>query len=234
MSILSAMQSAAIRLMGESPAVFFTSSEKFESEIVDLVNEVAADIVAYHDWQGLIKVNVMNGDGVTETFPLPIDYDRQLLYSVVQDINHWMWGYTHVSDINSFLAQRYMTFGTNPGLWTIYDNSMHFLPAPSTGNNATYPYISLNYARGSDNNAKPAFTADMDEFIIRGGERLLTLGLIWRWRQNKKLDYTGDEEEFVRVIEQLAARDKGSNVFRQYSASNFRSAPVAYPFPLGK
>lgn len=233
MSILSAMQSAAIRLVGQSPSVFFNSSELFELEIADLINEVATDICKHHDWQALIKINVMSGDGVTEVFPLPTDYDRQLLYTTVQDVNHWMWGYTHVSDINSFLSQRYMTFGTNPGIWIIYDNQMHFLPAPSPGNNATYPYISLNYAKTSDGMAAKSFTQDTDEFMIRGGDRLLTLGLIWRWRENKKLDYTGDQEAFKMALEQLAARDKGSNVFRQYSASNLRGAPVAYPFPLG-
>lgn len=234
MTILSAMQSAAIRLVSEKPAVFFTASDVFEMEIVDLINEVAADIRAHHDWQALTKIDVLNGDGVTEVFPLPADYDRQLLYSVVQDINHWMWGYTHISDLNTFLAQRYMSFGTNPGIWTIYDNSMHFIPAPSMGNNATYPYISNNYALDANNSLKNEFTADTDNFVIRGGERLLTLGLIWRWRENKKLDYTGDQEAFTMALEQLAARDKGSNVFRQYSASNFRNTPVAYPFPLGQ
>lgn len=233
MTILSAMQSASIRLKGEKPAVFFTSSDTFELEIVDLINEVAADICKYHDWQGLTKIASFNGDGKTEVFPFPADYDRQLLYSVVQDINHWMWGYTHVTDLNTFLAQRYMTFGTNPGIWTIYDNSMHFIPAPSNGNNATYPYISLNYSSDASNVKKPSFDADTDDFVIRGGERLLTLGLIWRWRENKKLDYTGDQEAFTMALEQLAARDKGSSVFRQYSASNFRNVPVSYPFPLG-
>jgi hypothetical protein len=234
MSILPAMQSAALRLVGQKPAVFFTSSDQFELEIVDLLQDVANDICKYHDWQALTKINVMNGDGTTKEFPLPDDYDRQLLYTVVQDINHWMWGYTHVSDINTFLAQQYMSFGTNPGIWTIYQNKMHFIPAPSQGNNATFPYISLNYAIDSNNAGKPEFTSDTDEFIIRGGNELLKLGIIWRWRENKKLDYTGDQEAFTMALEQLAARDKGSNVFRQYSASNFRNTPVSYPFPLGQ
>ena len=233
MSVLAAMQSAAIRLVGYRPPVFFASSEQFDLELTDLVNEVAADIVAYHDWQALTKINMIIGDGVTEEFPLPADYSRQLLYTVIQDLGTWLWGYTHVTDINTFLSQELMTFGTNPGLWTLYDEKLHFIPPPPLGRNASFPYISVNYARAQDGTPKSSFSADTDEFIIRGGERLLTLGLIWKWRENKKLDYTGDQENFTLALEQLAARDKGSSVYRQYSASNFKNVPVAYPFPLG-
>jgi hypothetical protein len=41
MSVLAAMQSAAIKLIGQKPQVFFTSSDVFEMEIVDILNEVA-------------------------------------------------------------------------------------------------------------------------------------------------------------------------------------------------
>lgn len=231
--IKDAMQKAAVRLFGRKPQVFFGSSEQFELELADLVNEVAVEICKYHDWQALTKVHSIQGDGVTNEFSLPVDYDRQLLYTVLQDLDHWLWGYTHVSDINTFLSMEYLTFGTNPGLWTMYDNKLHFIPAPQDQNNATFPYISLNYAVSENGQRKKEFTDDSDEFIIRGGERLLTLGLIWKWRENKKVDYTGDQENFTLAIDQLAARDKGSNVYRQYSASNFRGVRTSYPFKLG-
>ncbi|WP_210243966.1 hypothetical protein, partial [Brucella melitensis] len=92
MSILSAMQSATIRLVGQKPAVFFTSSDQLELEIVDLVNEVARDICRYADWQALTKVYNVPTDGVTEIFDLPEDYDRQLLVTDIQDLNNWVWG----------------------------------------------------------------------------------------------------------------------------------------------
>lgn len=233
MTILQAMQSAAIRLVGYRPSVFFSSQQKFEQEIVDLINVVATDICKYHDWQALTKINTMTGDGVTEEFDLPSDYDRQLLYSEVQDNTNWLWGYTHVSDINTFISQRYLSFATNPGIWIIYGNKMNFLPAPQSGSQAVYPYVSLNYGVNSGSQAIPSFSSDDDNFVIRGGEQLLTLGLIWRWRENKKLDATGDYESFKLALEQLAARDKGSNVFRQYSVPRLGNVSVAYPFPLG-
>lgn len=233
MSILSAMQSATIRLVGQKPAVFFTSSDQLELEIVDLVNEVAKDICRSADWQGLTKVYNVPTDGVTEVFDLPDDYDRQLLVTNIQDLNNWVWGYEHISNLNDFLYRRARNFELTPGAWTIYQNKIHFFPAPAVTNSATYPYVSNNYALDSNNAGKAEFTADTDDFIIKGGNDLLTLGLIWRWRENKKLDYTGDQEAFTMALDQIAAKDKGTNVYRARSRSRRLNTYLAWPFELG-
>jgi hypothetical protein len=235
MTILSAMQSAAVRLVGYRPSVFFTSSEQFELEISDLVNEVAQDICKYSDWQALTKVHNIPTDGVTDVFPMPDDYDRQLLVTDVQDLNNWIWGYHHTTNFNDFLFEKARNLFVVPGTWTIYQNSFHFTPPPASGNSATFPYVSLNYAINQAGNPMPEFAADTDEFIIRGAERLLTLGLVWRWRENKKLDYTGDQEAFMMLIDQLAAKDKGSNVQRSRSRTltGRLDTRAAWPFTLG-
>jgi len=233
MSVLRAMQSAAIRLVGYKPSVFFASSEQFEQEIVDLANEVARDICEYHDWQALTKIETLTGDGVQEVFPLPTDYSRQLLDSDIQDLQNWVWGYQHMTNINDFIFLRARGFGIVPGAWILYNDELNFYPAPETGNSASYPYVSKNYARGASGNLKEEFTEDTDEFIIRKGEDLLTLGLVWRWRENKKLDYTGDQEAFTMKLEEMASRDKGSSIIRHGRRLRGLNTAWAYPFSLG-
>src|SRR3546814_15057457 len=78
MAILAALQSASLRLAGQRPASFFGSSGLLEQELCDLSNEVAEDICQYQDWQNLTKVHSLTGDGATEEFDFPPDYDRQL------------------------------------------------------------------------------------------------------------------------------------------------------------
>lgn len=237
MTILQAMQSASIRLVGEKPQVFFGSSETFELEIVDLINEVAKDICQQADWQALTKIRDIAGDGTTEVFALDDDYDRQLVVTDIQDTASWFWNYQHVENMNNFIFYKNRDFGLiQPGIWSIFGNAINFFPAPATGATATFPYISTGYAR-FDGAAftSPAFENDTDTFEIRGGERLLTLGLIWRWRENKKLDYTGDQEAFATLLDQLAAKDKGSNVYRDNSRTltGRLNTRVAWPFELG-
>lgn len=231
MTILAAMQSAAIRLVGYRPSVFFSSQQQFEQEIVDLVKEAAADIVKYTDWQALIEVNNFVGDNVATSFPLPDDYDRMMLTAGIQDPDNWVWGYANANSLDEFLWMKDRGWGPYPGVWTIYGNQFQFYPAPSGG--AQFPYITKNYAKSADGSVKDAFTADDDDFRINGGERLLTLWLVWRWRENKKMDATGDEENFVKAIDEVAAKDRGSRVYRSGTSRNWGNTRVAWPYLLG-
>lgn len=233
MTVLAAMQSAAIRLVGSRPSVFFSSTDQFQQELVDLVNEAATDIVKYNDWQSLISVANFTGDGTIASFATPDGYDRMMLTAEVQDLNNWVWGYQHVPSINDFLWVKARELGPYPGIWTIYDDQFQFYPPPPAGQLATFPYISKNYALGSDAVTKPAFTKDDDEFRIPGGERLLTMWLVWRWRENKKMDSTGDQENFVKAIDEMAAKDKGSRVYRSGTSRIQGRFYPAYPYSLG-
>lgn len=233
MTILDAMRSASIRLIGQQPQVFFASSDDFELEIVDLINEAAQDIVKYNDWQSLISVANFSGDGVTEAFPMPDGYDRMMLTANIQDLRNWVWGYDHVNRLNDFLYMKARGWGPYPGIWSLFDNNFNFYPAPAAGQLATFPYISKNYARSQDGTNKPAFTRDDDEFRIPGGERLLTLWLVWRWRENKNLDATGDQENFVKALDEIAAKDKGSSVYRARSGRQWGNTRLAWPGLLG-
>jgi len=229
MAILDAMQSAAIRLVGYRPASFFGASNTFELEITDLVNEVAKDVCASHDWQELTKVHTIAGDGTTTEFDLPADYDRQLLDADVQDAVTWAWGYQHITNINDFLYREIYGFQPYPGGWIIYGGKMRFVPAPQ--NDAFFPYICKCYGVDSATSArKSEFTQDTDLFILN--ERLLTLGLIWRWREMKKLDFSGDQEAFMKAISEYAAKDAGSRIQRS-GRLRPRGFGIAYPYSLG-
>lgn len=233
MSVLTAIQSAAIRLVGYRPSVVFSSQEQFELEMTDLINEAATDIMRYTDWQSLISVANFTGDGTITAFPKPDGYDRMMLTADVQDLSNWVWGYQNVASIDEFLWLQARGFGPYPGVWCIFDDAFNFYPAPPAGQLATFPYISQNYAMGSDGVSKPAFTKDDDTFRIPGGDRLLTLWLVWRWRENKKLDATGDMENFAKAMDELAAKDRGSRVYRSRSSRLRGDFRVAWPYALG-
>jgi hypothetical protein len=231
-TILTAMQSAAIRLLGRRPDSFFgaPSGRVFELELTDLVNEVAKDILKSHDWQGLMKFAPIEADGTQTDFDLPEDYDRMLVRSDVVEDTGWFWGYQQVTDVNDFTYWADRGFTITPGVWTLYGNQLHFAPAPTI--DAQYPYISSYYARDTSSLAlKPAFTADTDEFLLP--ERLLTLGLVWRWRENKKLDWSGDQEAFTKAISEYAAKDKGSRMYRRTGRPWLAGTYAAWPWTLG-
>lgn len=227
MTILAALQSAGIRLVGRRPGTFFGAQGQFELEITDLANEVAADISKYQDWQALIKTYQITGTGTQNDFPLPDDYDRMLVVTDVQNSTNWLWGYYGFVDINDYLLAQERGFAPWPGGWIIYGDRFRFSPPPAAANQALFPYITKNWALGQDSVSKPAFTADTDSFLLP--ERLLTLGLIWRWRENKKLDASGDQEAFIKAMDEYAAKDAGSKVLR-FGGRHRRFANTAVPY----
>lgn len=231
MTILAALQSAAIRLVGQRPTVFFGASGTFEAELADLINEVAADIAKYQDWQALVRVGTVTGDGLTGIFDLPDDYDRMLVGGRVQDLDSWFWGFHSYGDISAFLYDEAREFNAYPGGWIIYGGQMRFSPVPAAAVTATFPYISTHWAIDASTATKAAFDADTDSFALP--ERLLTLGLVWRWRENKKLDASGDQEAFVKALDEYAAKDGGTVVIRRNSRRHFPGARTAWPWALG-
>jgi hypothetical protein len=228
MAILAAMQSAALVLVGRKPAIFFGSPETFEQELSDLANEVAEDVARYQDWQALQSVATITGDGTT-SYALPSDYSRMMKDSDVQSSAYRFWDYQRYDDLSAFLRDQADGFRAAPGGWIITAGRMMFNPAP-TGT-ATFPYISSLWAQSASGSRKPAFDADDDTFLLP--ERLLKLGLIWRWRENKKLDASGDQEAFVKALDEYAFSDVGSRVYRYNGRRSFPGTRIAWPWALG-
>lgn len=231
MSILPALKSAALRLVGRQPSVFFGAAGQFEQEICDIANEVAADVAHYHDWQGLVRFATITGDGVAGEFDLPADYDRMLLTSRVHDVAGWAWGYRQYDDLNAYLAQEGRSFSPHPGGWVILGGKLRFSPTPAAGRQARFAYLSRDYAVDASTASKPAFDADSDSFLLP--DRLLTLGIVWRWRENKKLDAAGDQEAFIKALDEYATKDGGARVFERRARRAFPGTHLAWPYELG-
>lgn len=225
MTVLGALQSAARRLIGERPATIFSATGDFEAELADLATEVAVDVMKAHDWQRLKVLNTLTGDGVTTSFPLPSDYDRMLLKGDVHPINSLTWRYQRAEDEDQWLTLQDFNL-TSPGAYIIIGGTMQFAPAIPTGETARFYYISNNIATG-----KAAFTLDSDVFLLP--ERLLTLGVIWKWKAQKRKDYGEDLKNFEIAQGQEIGRDKGSRIIIVGNQRMSANIQPAYPRALG-
>lgn len=221
--IFPAIKSAILRATGAQVEEVFASSDQICVEMADLANEVADDIAKSADWRVLTKVATLSVAGV-EDHPLPSDYDRMVLASEVDDPGTWFWGYQPFESVNEWM--RYKNGGFQliaPGGWIILGGGLKFYPAPS--GTATFPYISNAWAVDVDGVPKQSFTADDDAFLLPNS--LLTLGLIWRWRQQKRLEYAEDMQNYEAALSQAQGRDKGAYVLATPRRMT-RSTTMAY------
>lgn len=232
MTLLSACQSAAVLLIGRKPDTIFSATDAFSLEMQVLSNEVAKDIAKSHDWQALVRTHSITPDGVVTSFPLPEDYDRMLLDTEIYDESNWAWGYFHVTRPNDWLRMKVEEFSTiNPGAWTMQGNRFEFYPAPSGIAPAQFVYISKDIVTNDNDDPASSFTDDDDKFVL--SERLLTLGLIWKWRELKRLESATAEANFIKAFSEIAGKDGGSKIIRKGHrriAGNFH---YAWPWPLG-
>lgn len=83
-------------------------------------------------------------------------------------------------------------------------------PTPDEAENFTCVYYSNMYARNDNNDPVPLFAADTDTSKIP--ERLVQLGVKWRFRRAKGLDYSAERLEYERAVSQQYA---------QYAAEGF-------------
>src|SRR3546814_5064934 len=56
--------------------------------------------------------------------------------------------------------------------------------------------------------------SDWSSDVCSSDLRVITLGLVWRWREMKKLNFAGDQEAFTKALDEYASKDAGSKVIR--------------------
>lgn len=206
MTILSACQSAALRLLGQRPTTIFSSSNTFEQELAELATETAIAIAKEHDWQKLTKLHTYHGDASTIAFDLPSDYERMIKDGNLHSILYKTTLFRRVRDLDEWLYLRDVIATGLPGNWIILGGQMQIYPAMAATETARFYYITNQIVSGN----KTSFTADDDVFVLP--ERLITLGLIWRWRSQKRMEYAEDLKNYEIALSEEISRDKGARI----------------------
>lgn len=238
MTVLSALQSAAVRLVGYRPPTIYSSNDQLEIELADLANEVVREIVDSYDWQALTRLHKITGDGASTEFDLPGDYKRMVKAQSVHDGKSWFWGYTRCADVDTWISLKTGNYlGMTPGWWIILQNKFQFLPAPADQATAIFPYISENavLSRPGENTGiitpQKRFLNDEDTFAL--DEDLITLGVIWKYREQKGMGYAEDMATYEIALAKAQANDKGARILTAPSLSEWPGVRTAYPWPLG-
>lgn len=86
----------------------------------------------------------------------------------------------------------------------IFDGNFVIDPVPYDDNRLVYEYYSMNWARSVNGVGQTRWLADTDSYYLN--DQTFILGLIWRFRRAKGLDYAQEFETWSRAIERYKAR----------------------------
>ena len=146
-----------------------------------------------------------------ESYSLPSDYDYMITGT------QWDRGF------------RWQIYGPlTPGEWQVLKSGLSptgprrrfrlmagkfFLdPIPFDSNTLVYEYYSTSVVLDSNGNGKAAFTQDTDTYVLP--DDLMVLGLIWRWRRAKGLDYEQEFKTYDDSMSRELARDTASQALQ--------------------
>jgi hypothetical protein len=104
-------------------------------------------------------------------------------------------------------------------------------PNPTAGDSWYFEYVSQNWILGADGTTyKQYFTLDTDTILLP--ETLVLMGLRWRWKKEKGLDYAEDFRTYESQVKDALGRDGSKPVLHMDMCSTAGPRPGIF-VPVG-
>lgn len=227
MSILDVVKGAATVLGMDVPNQVYGATTREMVEMQRLANVMASEIIDAYDWQKLLILKTLTGNGVASAFDLPSDYDRMQKTSSLWS-SRWLWETGHLTDPDQWIELQVRPIATMNGYWIIFGDQFHQWPVMATGETVKFFYVSNQIVTASNSSLKTSFTEDADTFRL--SERLLELAIIYRWKQNKGQAYEQALDDFEILKLRLIDKDSGSKpVVSGQPPVSLRGRNIAWP-----
>ena len=194
MSLLTVCRALALNAGLTIPDVVATSPDREWVEAMHMANEAGEEVARRVDWGVLLQSTTLAGDGSTQAFTLPDDFDRlpagialRAGTQIIRPLTQAEW------------AGLVATAGF-PRYFKLASNEVRLWPHPNTGTTVTVTYISREWLTGAT-----AYAADADEALI--DETLIAKALIVRWRRQKGMPFADEEAEYEAALADRARFD---------------------------
>ena len=229
MSYLSTVQDAMVICGFESPSLVYASTDPTVT-LFKTLSLVEGDALSRRfDWRRLKRSTSFTGDGVTTNFTLPTDFSRFMTGWPIWIDQQPVLPLQMVNDDEMLRYQVAQTDPVNP-VWRLIGKEIEFYPAPDSGDIIKTEYRSQYWIMDeTETTRKARWTADTDVAVIP--ERLITLGLVWRYKQAKGFDYGEDYRHYQIECAKEGANEGGRQVITMRSDyfSDYANAPATDP-----
>jgi len=229
MSLLTCVQDAMVLCGFESPSAVYSSSDPTVSQFKTL-SQVEGDILSRrYDWRALKVLGTMTGDGSSTEFSLPTDFDRFVAgFPLYLDESPQL-PLEMVTDDRMLALKVAQTNPTRP-VWRLFGDAIEFYPAPETTDVIKIEYRSKYWIVDETLTTRQTrWTADTDVAVIP--ERLITLGVVWRYKQAKGFDYGEDFRTYQYEVTKAGSVDGGRQtiVMRSNFIGDYSNAGLTDP-----
>lgn len=217
MTALSIVQAVTTELGLSSPSAVFSSTDQQIIQLRNLLNREGKLLAREHAWTKLITEKTFT----TVAAALQTD-------SVATDfgwyINGTMWNRTtDIKFVGPISPEGWQREQALPSVSIITPafrfkaGSVYLTPTPTASQTVAYEYVSNKWAETSLAVGLAAMTADTD--VAKLDEELITLGVIWRFKKAKGLEYGEDFRTYEIEKAKAMARDGGARTYSLHGES---------------
>lgn len=204
MSLLTLCQAAARQLNVGVPSAIVNNTNENAALLLRLATEEGLSLMRRYPWQAITAEKTFTTVAADEqTSAIPDDYDRMIPETmfnrntrrrVAGPLSAEEWQQTKASLVTY----------VNP-TFRIRGDAILMSPNPPAGETIAYEYVSKNFCKSAGGTGQADWALDTD--LGRIDEGLMTLGLIWRFRQVKGLSYADDIQMYERRVADAEMRD---------------------------
>jgi hypothetical protein len=175
-----------------------------------LAQQEGDELSRWYDWRKLKTGATITGDGTTTAWDLPCDWDRQLASDALWlDASPYQPLLGPISD-QEWLAYQTAASAPSRPVWRYFGDQIQTYPAIENGQAVKLEYRSAYWIASADaTTIRNAWVEDSDIALVP--ERIMKLGIVWRWKRAKGLDYA---EEFATYEKERLKAERNDAGFR--------------------
>lgn len=214
MSLLTIIQAMCARTNVPSPtSVMGQISDTQVAQMVRLLEEEGNDLSKRGSWQGLTREATWTTTAAEDQGALTTLASNGFNYIK----NGTFWDRTNKLPIGGPLDDGQWAAIKGRGTtgpryyYRIRGDHLLIVPTPAASLSWAFEYASENWILANDGTTyKSAFTLDTDTVLIP--EPLMLMGLRWRWKKEKGLEYAEDFRTYEQQVKDALGRDGGKSV----------------------
>lgn len=209
MSVLTVIQHVCGRTNVPVPATVLGNTDTQVTQLLALLEEEGNDLARRGDWEGIT---------FEATHTTLAAEDQGAMTTIAANgfryiKNETVWDRTDNLPISLLGGQTWQALkalaNTGPRYrYRVRGGKLLVNPSPAAGHTWAFEYISRNWLLGIDGvTYKQYATLDTDTLLLP--EDLVLMGLRWRWKKEKGLDYAEDMRTYEFQVKDALARDGG-------------------------
>lgn len=210
MSLLTCIQRAASRVRLSVPTAVATSTDPQVLQLLACANEDGQELAQRHRWQALTR------EATHTTLAAELQGTLESITGAANGFNYilteTMWDRTNDRPLIPISSEGWQRdkanalTGTYSQRYRFRGDSLYAMPAPDAGDTWAFEYLSKYWVRNAADSARSDyFSNDSDVSLLN--ENIITMGVIWRFKQIKGFDFGPDQQKYEALVADAIARD---------------------------